>query len=52
MDALRQWFREQNVTHFDWHVAAQNPDALAFWRSVGGREVMIRMRAVLGDKND
>jgi ribosomal protein S18 acetylase RimI-like enzyme len=52
VDALRQWFREQNVTHFDWHVAAQNPDALAFWRSVGGREVMIRMRAVLGDKND
>jgi len=52
VEALIDWLRRQNVTHFDWHVAAQNPDALAFWRSFGGREVMIRMRASLGDEND
>jgi len=47
--ALQAWFHEQGVTHFDWHVAAHNPDALAFWHSIGGREVMIRMRATLGE---
>jgi ribosomal protein S18 acetylase RimI-like enzyme len=49
---LQDWFREKGVTHFDWHVAAQNADGLAFWRSVGGREVMIRMRAQLGENHD
>lgn len=49
VDALRVWFGQQNVTHFDWHVSAHNPDALAFWRSIGGREVMIRMRATTGE---
>ena len=52
VESLMQWFREHDVTHFDWHVAAHNADALAFWHSIGGREVMIRMRASLGDKND
>jgi ribosomal protein S18 acetylase RimI-like enzyme len=47
--ALQEWFHQQNVTHFDWHVSARNAEALAFWRSIGGHEVMIRMRANLGD---
>jgi ribosomal protein S18 acetylase RimI-like enzyme len=50
VNALQDWFREQGVDHFDWHVAAHNADALAFWRSIGGREVMIRMRAQLGEE--
>lgn len=45
VEALKTWFREQGVDHFDWHVAAQNTSGIAFWRSVGGRDVMLRMRA-------
>jgi ribosomal protein S18 acetylase RimI-like enzyme len=43
--ALRAWFRQQDITFFDWHVATHNPEGLAFWKAVGGREVMLRMRA-------
>jgi ribosomal protein S18 acetylase RimI-like enzyme len=50
VEALIQWFDEQGVTHFDWHVAAHNPDAIAFWHSIGGREVMLRMRGSVGEK--
>jgi ribosomal protein S18 acetylase RimI-like enzyme len=45
VNTLRQWFRQRNIHSFEWHVAAHNPDGIAFWRAVGGREVMIRMRA-------
>lgn len=45
--ALTAWFREKGLRYFEWHVAARNEDSLAFWRSVGGREVMLRMRAAL-----
>jgi ribosomal protein S18 acetylase RimI-like enzyme len=45
--ALRTWFAEQNVHYFDWHVAARNPEGLAFWRSIGGRDMMVRMRAIV-----
>lgn len=41
----RQWFREQQITHFEWTVAFNNPAAIAFWHSIGGRDVMVRMRA-------
>jgi ribosomal protein S18 acetylase RimI-like enzyme len=50
VNELQAWFRDKGVTHYDWHVAARNPEGLAFWRSLGGREVMIRMRAQLGDE--
>jgi ribosomal protein S18 acetylase RimI-like enzyme len=50
VESLMSWFQEQGVTHFDFHVAAHNPEAIAFWHSIGGREVMIRMRANLGEK--
>ena len=49
VDALVAWFAEMGVNHFDWHVSARNPDALAFWRSIGGRDVMVRMRATIGE---
>ena len=50
VESLIRWFREHGVTHFDWHVAAHNPDAVAFWHSMGGREVMFRMRATLREE--
>jgi ribosomal protein S18 acetylase RimI-like enzyme len=48
--ALADWFAERGLPYFEWHVAARNSDALAFWRSMGGREVMIRMRADLPER--
>lgn len=47
--ALTDWFRQQQVYHFDWQVAVKNEEGLAFWRSIGGRGVMVRMRADLRD---
>ncbi len=47
VSALANWFRDKGVSYYEWHAAARNPDALEFWRSVGGREVMLRMRADL-----
>jgi len=47
VEALTAWFREQGLHHFEWHVAARNEGSLAFWRSLGGRELMVRMRANL-----
>jgi GNAT superfamily N-acetyltransferase len=44
VQSLASWFRQQNLTYYEWHAAAQNPEALAFWRALGGREVMLRMR--------
>jgi ribosomal protein S18 acetylase RimI-like enzyme len=44
---LASWFRQQGIRYFEWHVAARNEDSIAFWRSLGGREVMLRMRADL-----
>ncbi len=49
--ALAAWFREQRLDHFDWHVAVKNEEGRAFWRAVGGREVMVRMRADVKDNN-
>jgi ribosomal protein S18 acetylase RimI-like enzyme len=50
VDALADWFRQSGVTHFEWHVAARNPAGIAFWHAIGGREVMIRMRAEIKDE--
>lgn len=47
--ALVEWFRGRGVRHYEWHVAANNAEALAFWRSLGGESLMIRMRASTGD---
>jgi len=44
---LTDWFRQQGLEYFEWHVPAGNPDALAFWASMGGRPWQIRMRAAL-----
>ena len=52
VNALVDWFRQCGIHTFEWHVASNNPAGIAFWRSVGGRDVMIRMRADVGAKND
>ena len=52
VNALIAWFRQCGVRTFDWHVASNNPAGIAFWRAVGGRDVMVRMRADIGADND
>lgn len=49
VNALVDWFRENGLNHYEWHVAANNPTALAFWEKVGGRSWQIRMRASIKD---
>jgi ribosomal protein S18 acetylase RimI-like enzyme len=44
---LASWFHEKGMHYFEWHVAARNEESVAFWRSLGGREVMLRMRTDL-----
>jgi GNAT superfamily N-acetyltransferase len=43
--ALAEWFQAAGVRHFEWHVAVDNENGLAFWKSLGGRDLMLRMRA-------
>jgi len=50
VEGLVAWFHERGLHYYEWHVAARNEDSLAFWRSMGGREVMLRMRAEVDDK--
>jgi ribosomal protein S18 acetylase RimI-like enzyme len=45
VDALRRWFLARGIDHLEWYVASANTDGIAFWRSVGGSDVMLRMRA-------
>ncbi len=52
VSTLTDWFRTCGIKSFDWHVASDNPEGLAFWHSVGGRDVMVRMRADVEAIND
>jgi GNAT superfamily N-acetyltransferase len=53
VNALTDWFRQKGLNHYEWHVAAGNTEALAFWSSLGGRNWQIRMRAnIEDDAND
>ena len=45
VEALVSWFQQNNLRHFEWHVASSNADGLAFWRAMNGRDIMLRMRA-------
>lgn len=51
VDALAAWFTSRGLAYFEWHVAARNPAGMAFWKAIGGRSVMIRMRADLDGYN-
>ncbi len=42
---MSDWFQTQRVSHFEWHVSAQNPAAIQFWQAIGGKATMLRMRA-------
>lgn len=43
--ALREWFAGRGAAYFEWDVAAINREGIVFWRSMGGHDMMIRMRA-------
>jgi ribosomal protein S18 acetylase RimI-like enzyme len=43
-DALCHWFAQQNVYRVEWQVAVANEEARRFWESVGGRDLVVRMR--------
>lgn len=45
VERLCLWFRDQDVSHFEWHVSARNREALAFWETIGGEPTILRMRA-------
>ncbi len=51
VEALTVWFHEKGLSYYEWHVAARNEESLAFWRNLGGREVMLRMRAEVDHKH-
>lgn len=52
VSALENWFREQGLQQYEWYVAARNNAGRTFWRSLGGREVMIRMKHTLVEASD
>lgn len=51
VEGLIDWFREKGLKHYEWHVAATNGSAIAFWEQLGGRPWQIRMRADIGDSD-
>jgi ribosomal protein S18 acetylase RimI-like enzyme len=47
VDALADWFRSRGVEYMEWYVASENQAGRDFWASLGGRDVMVRMRISL-----
>lgn len=47
VDALSDWFRSKGVAYLELYVAFENADGRAFWKSVGGRDIMSRIRVQL-----
>ncbi|MFN8378660.1 MAG: GNAT family N-acetyltransferase [Anaerolineae bacterium] len=43
--AMAEWFASCGMRQYEWHAAAHNEEALAFWNSLGGAPVLVRMRA-------
>ncbi len=44
VEALTAWFADKGLRYYEWHVAARNQQGVDFWRSLGGRDFMLRMR--------
>ncbi|MGE5264342.1 MAG: N-acetyltransferase family protein [Acidobacteriota bacterium] len=44
VSAMMEWFRERGVRFVDLSAATGNPAALEFWRRMGFRDYMMRMR--------
>lgn len=49
---LRDWFTLRGVHHMEWYVATNNQDALAFWHSIGGQDIIVRMRTTLNPTHE
>lgn len=47
VQTLGKWFKSRGVQRMEWYVSAKNETGRAFWREIGGRDVMIRMRIEL-----
>lgn len=45
VDTIKSWLLENSIHTFEWYVAEHNTVGKRFWESVGGRRVMVRMRA-------
>lgn len=45
--ALMDWFKSRGVAHMEWHVSAHNESGRLFWQSLGGTDIMYRMRLEL-----
>jgi len=45
VDSVKVWLLENGIRTFEWYVAEHNAVGKRFWESVGGRRVMVRMRA-------
>lgn len=52
VESLIEVFRKKGLSYFEWHAASRNPEGIAFWRSMGGRDVMLRMRADIPPASD
>ncbi|MCU0476188.1 MAG: GNAT family N-acetyltransferase [Anaerolineae bacterium] len=48
--AIQAWLTENHIASMEWHVAHNNTAGRAFWEAVGGRGVLIRMRADLTEQ--
>jgi ribosomal protein S18 acetylase RimI-like enzyme len=44
VEAINAWFQVQGVRYTELQVAAANGAGIAFWESVGGQPVMVRMQ--------
>lgn len=49
LEAALGWFRLRRMRYYEMYVASANAIGLNFWRAVGGREIMYRMRAMIED---
>ncbi len=50
---LVAWFKGKGLRIVEWNVAANNEIGRAFWRSIGGEEIMVRMTIDLeANQND
>lgn len=50
--AVVDWCNTHGLQTLEWEVAAQNTLGRAFWRAMGGRELMVRMRVGINKKGE
>ena len=44
VETINDWFQEQGVRYTELQVAAANRAGVAFWESVGGQPITVRVR--------